>query len=208
MKPATPHHNFVRDWTAYYQAVAGRPPRDTLLNALERFEAEPQNSHVPFAVDLGCGDGRDTAELLRRRWHVLSIDGEPAAIAHLQSRTDLDQQRLDTRIERFESLTLPESVDLINASFCLPFCPPSSFGFLWESITNALRPGGRFSGQLFGDRDSWALHTNLTHHRRVKVESLLEPFSVEWLAEEEHPGQTALGEDKYWHLFHIVARKR
>jgi len=26
--------------------------------------------------------------------------------------------------------------------------------------------------------------------------------------EEEHQGITALGEDKYWHIFHIVARKR
>jgi hypothetical protein len=41
---------------------------------------------------------------------------------------------------------------------------------------STLRPGGRFSGQLFGDRDSWALHVHLTHHRRVEVESLLEPY--------------------------------
>jgi hypothetical protein len=41
---------------------------------------------------------------------------------------------------------------------------------------STLRPSGRFSGQLFGDRDSWALHTNLTHHRRVEVDSLLEPY--------------------------------
>jgi len=40
------------------------------------------------------------------------------------------------------------------------------------------------------------------------VEQLLAPFSIELLDEEEHPGQTALGEDKHWHLYNIVARKR
>ncbi|MEJ1932020.1 class I SAM-dependent methyltransferase [Nostoc sp. NIES-2111] len=34
-----------------------------------------------FAVDLGCGDGRDTVELLRRGWRVLGIDGAQEAIA-------------------------------------------------------------------------------------------------------------------------------
>jgi tellurite methyltransferase len=48
----------------------------------------------------------------------------------------------------------------------------------------------------------------MSHHTREQVEVLLQPFEVEVLDEEEHPGKTALGEDKYWHLFQIVARKR
>lgn len=204
----TAHTPFERDWTAYYNAVAGRPPRETLLNALARFDAELPAGTPKFAVDLGCGDGRDTVALLRRHWQVLAIDGEEAAIARLLSRPDLDLDNLQTRIERFEELALPRSLDLINASFCLPFCPPISFPGLWQTITNALRAGGRFSGQLIGDRDSWAQYPNTTHHTRQQVETLLAPFVVEWLEEEEHPGQTAIGEEKYWHLFHIVARKQ
>ncbi|HKW53315.1 MAG TPA: class I SAM-dependent methyltransferase, partial [Stellaceae bacterium] len=60
------------DWDEYYERVAGRPPRPTLLAALERFGAEGGQS----ALDLGCGDGRDTIELLRRGWRVLAIDAE------------------------------------------------------------------------------------------------------------------------------------
>jgi SAM-dependent methyltransferase len=199
---------FDRDWIAYYNAVAGRPPRDTLLKALTLFEPELPADVPKAAVDLGCGDGRDTVELLHRGWCVLAIDGEEAAIARLLSRADIDLDRLQTRIERFEALTLPRSRDLINASFCLPFCPAIAFNGLWQTITQALRPGGRFSGQLFGDRDSWASTLKTTHHTRQQVERLLAPFEVEYLEEEKHPGTTAIGEDKYWHLFHIVARKK
>ncbi|MBE9100547.1 class I SAM-dependent methyltransferase [Vacuolonema iberomarrocanum] len=201
---------FEHRWSTYYQAVEGRPPRDTLLFALDRFDIENQSSPrstVGFAVDLGCGDGRDTVELLRRRWRVLAIDGNAEAIARLRQRSDLDRRYLEMRVQRFEALTLPPNVDLINASFCLPFCPTDHFAELWEELGVALRSGGRFCGQLFGDRDSWAPYDDITCHTRQDVEQLLSPFDIEQLDEEEHSGKTALGEEKYWHLFHIVARK-
>lgn len=199
---------FERDWVAYYQAVAGRPPRDTLLTALNYFEAEAPVDSPRVAVDLGCGDGRDTVELLRRGWQVLAIDGEAQAIARLLERPDMNRDRLQTQIQRFESLSLPSGVDLINASFCLSFCPPDYFPLLWQTIVRSLKSGGRFCGQLFGDHDSWADYPNMTHLTRGQLENLLQPFEVEWLQEENHPGKTAVGEDKHWHIFHIVACKK
>ena len=199
---------FEGDWSAYYSAVGGRPPRDTLLTALERFDAQKPTVVSRFAVDLGCGEGRDTVELLRRGWRVLGIDGEKEAIALLLSRSDINTEHLETQVTRFEEVNFPESVDLVNASFSLPFCPPEYFPGLWEKIVSSLRSGGRFCGQLFGDRDSWAIYTSMNHHTRKQVEVLLQPFEVEVFEEEEHPGKTALGEQKHWHIFQIVARKR
>ena len=66
-----------RDWTAYYNAIANRPPRKTILTALAAFEKPG------VAIDLGCGDGRDTVEILRQNWTVLAIDREPDAITRL-----------------------------------------------------------------------------------------------------------------------------
>ncbi|MBP5974883.1 class I SAM-dependent methyltransferase [Brasilonema sp. CT11] len=205
---------FERDWSAYYNAVVGRPPRDTLVEALARFDSESLNQHqtpVPhsrFAVDLGCGEGRDTVELLRGGWRVLAIDGEAEAIARLLERPDINRQLLETRVVLFQDVVLPESVDLVNASFSLPFCPPKSFPSLWEKIISSLRSGGRFCGQLFGNRDSWAIYTSINHHTTQQVEMLLQLFEIEMLQEEDHPGKTAIGEEKYWHIFHIVARKK
>ncbi|GAB1538336.1 class I SAM-dependent methyltransferase [Scytonema sp. NUACC21] len=205
---------FERNWSKYYDAVVGRPPRDTLLTALANFETQEFDTGKTgvrrscFAVDLGCGEGRDTVELLRRGWRVLAIDGEAEAVARLLNRPDINCQLLETRVNRFEELTLPESVDLVNASFSLPFCPPEHFPCLWEKIISCLRSDGRFSGQLFGERDSWAIFPTISHHTRQQVEMLLQPFEIEMFEEEDHPGKTAIGEEKHWHLFEIVARKK
>ncbi|MGE5656060.1 MAG: class I SAM-dependent methyltransferase [Actinomycetota bacterium] len=198
---------FERNWSDYYRAVENRPPRETLLKALELFDLETI-ARERFAVDLGCGEGRDAVELLRRGWRVLGIDGQPEALSHLMSRPNLLKERLETQVMRFEAISLPENVDLVNASFSLPFCPPAAFPSLWAKILGCLRVGGRFSGQLFGDRDSWAVYPSINHHTRQQIEALLQPFEVEMFEEEEHPGKTALGEDKHWHIFQLVIRKR
>lgn len=193
--------NTQRDWNAYYNAVANRPPRKTVLTALAAFD------HPGLAIDLGCGDGRDTVEMLRQNWTVLAIDREPDAIARLLARSQLNTEQLSTQIASFETLQLPPSVDLINASFSLPFCPTAAFPGLWNQIFLSLRTGGRFSGHLFGDRDSWAGNELINSWTRSQLETLLKPYTIELLEEEEHPGTTPLGEDRYWHIFHIVARK-
>jgi len=198
-----------RDWSAYYQAVAGRPPRDTLLKALDLFDLEKSTKSPRLAIDLGCGDGRDTVELLRRGWQVLAIDGNAEANAKLCDRKDIDSTWLETQVMCFEDLVLPDFVHLINSSFALPFCHPEDFPNLWNKITESLESGGRFCGQLFGDRDTWATtYPNMTHYPKEKVEELLQPFKVEYFEEEEHHGETAIGEQKYWHIFHIVASKK
>ena len=191
-----------RDWKAYYDNVANRPPRKTILTALAAFK------QPGIAIDLGCGDGRDTVVMLRHNWTVLAIDKEPDAITRLLARPHINIEQLTTQIVSFEELQLPESVDLINASFSLPFCSPEAFPNLWYQITNALSTGGRFCGHLFGNRDSWCDCEFINCFTRLQVETLLKPYAIELLEEEEHPGKTPLGEDRYWHIFHIVAKKR
>ena len=197
----------TRDWEGYFAAIDGRNPRETLVEAIKLFESEPTDTQR-FAVDLGCGEGRDTAALLRAGWRVLAIDGHPDGIRRLVSRDDLgDPSRLTMQLGAFESVELP-SCDLLNASFSLPFCSPECFDDLWGRIVEAIRVGGRFSGQLFGDRDSWAAISDRSHHTREQVEAFLEPFEVELLKEEEREGQDCDGIQKHWHLFHIIARKK
>lgn len=196
----------VSEWTAYYEA-AGDEPRSTLLEALRRFDEEERRER--FAVDLGCGSGRDTLELLRRGWSVLAIDGTAEAIERLGARPGLDaseRQRLETRVARFGDAEWP-AADLVNSSFALPFCPPEAFPALWRRIEGSLRAGGRFSGHLFGDRDGWSGEDELTFQTRGEVEDLLAGFEVERLEEVEEDGSTATGKPKHWHLFHVVARR-
>ena len=200
----------TRDWPGYFAATAGRPPRDTLLTALELFEKEgipPADGERPLAVDLGCGEGRDTAELLRRGWRVVAIDGHPDAFELLRARDDIEHwNRLEMRESAFEECQIPACL-LLNASFSLPFCEPQWFGQLWKVLTLAIVPGGRFAGQLFGVNDSWAKLPDRSHQTRDEVEALFKAFEIEQLTEEERDGTDCTGQGKRWHVFHVVARK-
>lgn len=195
----------VRDWPGYFKAVLGKPPRETLVKALELFEREGPPG---FAIDLACGEGRDALELLRRGWRVLAIEEHPMGFEMLLPRVSDEQRgRLETRLASFQGLTLPRA-DLVNVSFALPFCPPAEFPALWRTIVGAIRPGGRFAGQLFGERDSWASLPDRTHHTRAEVEELFRGFEFEMLQEEARDSFTATGQPKFWHVYHIVARRR
>ena len=196
------------DWGEYYDAAEKGQPRETLILALDLFDSEPDPVGGRFAVDLGSGEGRDTVELLRRGWHVLAIDGEVQAIERLLARPGLaESDGLEVLVRRFEDAEW-HGAALVNSSYALPFCPPAAFPAVWERVVSSLVPGGRFCGQLFGDRDEWASDPALSVHGRAEVESLLRPFEVERLDEVEEDGSTAVGEPKHWHLFHVVARKR
>lgn len=195
-------------WVRYYKATEGRPPRPTLLFALARFTAEEICGR---AVDLGCGDGRDAIELLRRGWSVIGIDLEPAGIERLRARPDLPAgAKLDARCARFEDADWG-TVELVNSSFALPSCPPEAFAALWRKVTASLVSGGRFAGQLYGPRDSWAVRgqhgSPVTIHDQAAARALFASFAIEFFEEEETDSVTPRGEAKHWHIFHVVARK-
>jgi tellurite methyltransferase len=188
---------------AYHTAVAGRPPRPTLLRALAAFDSE---NRVGFAVDLGAGEGRDTIALLQRGWSVLAIDSDATALTHLRARRDLQPgARLVTLHGSFIDTAWPQA-DLVNASFALPLCPVERFPELWMRLRVSLLPDGCFAGQLYGERDSWAGRPGLTVHSRDAARALLEGWTIEMFEEEETDAITPRGEAKHWHIFHIVAR--
>ena len=194
-------------WRGYYQAVAGRPPRETLVTALDAWEREHPNAAPKQGVDLGCGEGRDTVEFLRRGWDVLAVDSDAGGLDWLTARDDLPKSgRLATLHARMEDADWPR-VDVINSSFALPFCAPDRFPALWHRIVDTLPAGGRFAGQLFGPDDEWA-NPGLTILTRAETDALLAPFTLDHFEEVNRPGKDAMGNTKHWHLFHIVGRKR
>ena len=129
----------MMEWAQYYDAV-GDEPRDTLLAALDRFAAPGT------AVDLGCGTGRDTFELLRRGWQVVAIDSAAEAISRLRAAAG-DDPRLATQVAVYEDAALPEC-DLVNASWSLPFCRPELFGLIAQLHAALAASRGCTSGGL------------------------------------------------------------
>lgn len=215
------------DWSDWFDAAKSYPPRDTLLRALLAFDAQPAVSRDDrLAVDLGCGDGRDTVEMLRRGWRVIAIDASQAGLDRL---TGALPETLRSRVEpvrlRFQDdwlSRLPRRVELLNASFAIPHCRPEEFPGIWRQVTDAIAPGGRFAGQLFGPDDAWARKVptaasgpsliwdamDRVFHTADEARRLLSGFDIEFFDEVNRLGNNAQGLPKHWHVHHIVARKR
>ena len=196
----------ARGWADYYEKLRDRPPRRTLVAALDSFGTAGERPADALAIDLGCGDGRDIIEILRRGWSVVAVDAEPEALRQLAAR-ELPGA-ITPIVARLEEVPLPLGVQLVNSSFAMPLCEPERFHELWTRIRDELPTGGRFSGQWYGPRDSWAGRPGITFLERDQAMALLDGLEIEMFEEEEDDSVTPRGNPKHWHIFHIVARKR
>lgn len=191
-------------WQAYLSAERDRGPRALLGRALDRFDADTVEPRL--ALDLGCGIGCDTVELLRRGWRVVAIDHEPAAVAAVNQRTPAaDRARLRAVTADFTVAELPPA-DLVYCGWSLPHCPPDRFASLWRRLRVALRPGGRLAVHLLGNRDGWAQRERMTAVTRTRLADLFAGLSVETLIETDNES-TAFEGPKHWHYFEVIARR-
>ena len=194
----------MADWKQYYKNLEGRAPRPFFLEALNTLEA---NNADLTAIDLGCGDGTESIHLLEQGWHVTAIDAEASAIQSLFKRCDPElRENLRVQVSSFEKAALPQA-DLIYAGLSLPFCQPDKFQNLWQNIQDALIKGGSFAAHFFGPNDSGASSETMTFVNKVELEELLEPFDIKLIRELEEDSKTALGHEKHWHYFEVIAKK-
>jgi SAM-dependent methyltransferase len=193
-------------WARYYAITGERPAWLTVLRAIELFASE-DGAGPRFAVDLGCGGGRDARELLEAGWRVLAIDREAAAIAAVEAAT-LPELRpaLEGRVADLADVEIPRC-DLVNASLSLPFLAPDAYWGTWARILAALPVGGRFAALLFGDRDGSASDPSMTCPPPADMRARLGSFEVEHWVDREEDTTTALGEPHYFHIVELVARR-
>jgi SAM-dependent methyltransferase len=193
-------------WPDYFDVTAERPAWPTVTKAAAAFgDSDP--GAPPLAVDLGCGAGRDSRELLRRGWRVIAMDKTPEGLETLRSLTPAaDRDRLETRLGDLADFDIPRC-DLVNANLILPFLAAADYDAVWGRIRVALRPGGRFSGMLFGDRDESVDDPDMTCASPAAIRAYLDDFEVEHWLETDEDGVTALGEPHHFHLIEVVARR-
>lgn len=207
-------------WPDYYAVTVDRPAWGTTIDAAERFAADeaaardasagtdPAPGSPRLAVDLGCGAGRDTRELLRRGWRVIAVDQEASGIAALEAATpDDDRERLEGVVADVASFELPPC-DLVVASVSLQLLPEAAYAAVFARIAAAVRPGGRFAGLLYGDRDEAASDPAYTCPSPAAIRDYLAEFEIESWLEREEDGKMALGDPHHLHLIEVVARRR
>lgn len=198
---------FAPDWNAYYKNKSNLVPREILVKVLDLFDSGKKPLSPLYAIDIGCGHGADTLELLRRGWKVLATDNNSEGLSLLEEsvRPDL-KKNLKVSNMSFENIKL-DKCDLVNAGYSIPFCSPDHFMKLWNEIENSIKTGGRFSGNFFGVNDSWADSDKMTFHTLEETLKFFGKFEIEYFHERDEDGTTASGEEKHWHVFSVIARK-
>ena len=90
-------------------------------------------------LELGCGAGGDTAEMLARGFAVRATDGSP-------EMADVASRRLGRLVETllFEDLDEVEAYDAVWANACLLHVPRPELAGVLARIWRALKPGGSF----------------------------------------------------------------
>lgn len=216
-------------WQEYYESIKNQPPH-SIVNATfnEYADSLPQNQ-VYTAIDLGCGDGRDTIIFFRDGWKVLAVDANPEIEQLLKERINntLGEEKLsqlNVQINYFENMELPPA-HFINAIWSLPYCDSSQFSNVWNKITTSLQPGGIFLGIFAGVNGSLnyvnqnlnflqkIIHRlnnsiNYTFLTRRQIDLLFQNFDIIKLKEVEKNLTTYSGKTIHEHYFVVVAKKK
>jgi len=186
-----------------YYKKADTEAGENLIELLLRLNSLPPEEKI--AIDLGCGNGRDTLAMLANGWQVLAVDVNPNALSHLEQQVDpMLKSKLTLMPASFEQVAWWQDVMLVHSSYALPFCPPAAFPEVWKQLTRSLKKGGFFYGHLFGVHEGWK---SLLLHTKAEVEALLEDFKIESLTESEFDRLSMAGVVKHWHVFEILAVK-
>lgn len=197
----------------YYEKSKDRPMLPGLPEALELARhLEPK-----IAVDCGCGAGQDIVHLLDEGFTVFGFDVEPKSVALCQQRFAENKQFSVTQAS-FGTYVFPEQASLIVASASLFFCPEDELESAWHNIVDCLIPGGIAFVMLIGNKDTWAQPEwksdgkgfgKVLPFTKVQARALVEDeMEVVSFSEYDADGKTALGDEKHWHVFTIVGRKR
>lgn len=111
-----------------------------------RFVREQCGSLTPGdALDIACGEGRNTLWLAGLGWHVTGVDFSPVAIERAERLTEQlpeeTRQRLTWRVDDVTAMTVASnSLDLLLVAYI--HLLPDDHDRMLRSVTGTLRPGG------------------------------------------------------------------
>ena len=192
-----------RDFSAYNQAQRGRPVRPVARRAVDIVLAR-EHAAPPVAVELGSGAGVEARFLAESSFHVHAIDGDPSVEQLLEALGE--SHGISPVIADLGTLEALPAADLVLSCAPLPFVRQEAFTPLWETMREALRPGGGGARALGGRPPHDGAGTEGTYLARAEVDALLEGLEVLELTEEERDGRSFAG-PKHWHTFQVIARR-
>lgn len=119
------------------------------------------------ALDLGCGEGGDSAWLAERGWHVTAVDISATAISRgkaLAAERGIPADRIAWMAEDLSVWQPTRSYDLVSACFLQS---PIDFPRreILQRAASAVAPGGHVLVVSHAEAPPWAKTHDGTHHR-------------------------------------------
>ena len=154
-------------------------------------------------LELGCGAGGDTAEMLAQGFDVRATDGSP-------EMAEVASKRLGRRVETllFHELDEVEAYDGVWANACLLHVPRDQLAHVLSLIRRALKPGGAFFASFKegeeGGRDALDRYYNYPSQEWLRATYA---EAGNWNALSIERGEVKGFDDKMAAMLFVVARK-
>lgn len=192
----------MKDINKYYDSTQKDKPHKNIKHFINNIGTKPT-----IAIDLGCGQGNDVLFLIKHGWKVLGIDRENVEKRIRKRLSNNEQLLFNFKLQNFEELESFKA-DLIVANFSLSFCNNKKFMNTWKTIEKSISSEGYFVGNFLGNNDSWVeTKSEMTFFTKEEIEKLFKNFKIINFNEIETDKATALGSQKHWHFFDIIAKK-
>lgn len=191
------------NYDLYYSKIKDAKPHDN-LEMLSQIDMKNM-----FAIELGCGIGRDTVYLLKNGYSVLGIDREKTEEIIREKLTTGENGRFTFLNMSFEEIKELPLCDLVLSNLAIPFCNPKFFEKFWEIVCNSIKSNGYFLGNFFGKEDEWNGKKKLMSFFDVnEVKELFKDFEIIEINEKICDKNTVLGALKHWDIIEVFARKK
>jgi trans-aconitate methyltransferase len=142
--------NSRQHWSAQRYAEAAHFVPALGTPVLELLAPEP-GEHI---LDLGCGDGVLTEKIAAAGASVVGVDAAPDMVAAARARG------LDARVVAGQALTFDGEFDAVFSNAALHWMRPPEA--VLAGVHRALKPGGRFVGEMGGQNNTAAIMVALS----------------------------------------------
>lgn len=188
----------------------------TAKKGIEIYLADKQTK-PNFILNIGASTGQEVIPLAQQGCqNIWAVDPDEEALNFLQD--SLNALSLNSQIRCIKSPFLKlevnsNTVDLLIATYVLPYISPNQFQNCWRKCHEVVKPGGYIAADFFGPFSNRPLDPEMTYHTEQQVKDLFaQGWQIVWFEKEpEESGRKTYGGNgppPSGDLYRVVAKKQ